>query len=257
MYPPKYHYSRFNLWIWLLLFPLVTFSALSPISSKPANKAPSKTPAPTTSTTPAKNSQGLLIQAQTQSADSKTGIVTAQGDVRLNYAAKKVRAKANLAQYYLKQKRVILSGNVVIDRDGDTIQGESVTYLIEEGKFIVTPKPNTQIRSTYLVRDEEGKITGGAIIQSNTQTANTKAQIVTAQGNVRISYPAQKLQGRANQLEYNIKQKQIVLSGNVLIVQNGNSLQGDIITYAIDSGKFIAKNKPGTPVQSIYVLPDN
>ena len=49
---------------------------------------------------------------------------------------------------------------------------------------------------------------------------------------------------------------EIVLSGNVLVVQNGSSLQGDTITYLIDEGRFVAKQKPGIPVQSIYVIPD-
>jgi lipopolysaccharide export system protein LptA len=252
-YPSLTKFYR-NSSIVLLLWPLVILNLLSPVNSAPQSAVKSKpTPA---KTAPASSGQGLLIQSQTQSADAKTGVITAQSNVRLGYAARKIRAKADLAQYYTKQKKVILTGNVVVDRDGDGIQGESITYLIDEGKFIITPKANQQIRSSYLVRDDDGQKIGAAIIQSNAQTANTKTQIVTAQGSVRISYAARKLQGRANQLEYNIKQKQITLSGNVLIVQDGNSLQGDVITYAIDTGKFIAKNKPGTPVQSIYVLPE-
>ena len=199
------------------------------------------------------NPQGLVIQADTQEANSKSEIVTARGNVRLNYPSKKVRASANLAQYYLKQKRILLTGNVVINQNGNTLEGESITYLVEEGKFIANPKPNKQVISNYILPDQGGK---GLTIQSNSQEANTKAEIITARGNVRLSYPEKKLQARANLATYNIKDKQIVLSGNVLVVNDGSSLQGDTITYLIEEGRFIAKQKPGMPVQSIYVVPE-
>jgi lipopolysaccharide export system protein LptA len=229
-------------WAWLLLFCSIVVVA------------------PMMSATAGPKAQGLLIQAQTQEADAKTEVVTARGNVRLNYSARQLQARANLAQYYTKQRKVILTGNVLIVQNGNSIQGESITYLIDEGKFIATPKTKQQIRSTYLLPDENGTAEKGAnravTIQSNTQEANTKTEVIVAQGNVRVSYPARKVQAKGDRAIYNIKQKQITLSGNVWVVNDGSSLQGDIITYSIDSGKFIAKNKPGTPVQSIYILPN-
>jgi lipopolysaccharide export system protein LptA len=199
------------------------------------------------------NPQGLSIQADTQEANSQTEVVTARGNVRLNYPSRKVQAQANLAQYFIKQKRILLTGNVLIVQAGSTLEGESVIYLIDEGKFIANPKAKQQVRSNYVVPAQGGK---GLTILSNVQEANTKTELVTARGNVRLSYPDKKLQARANSAQYNLKEKQIVLSGNVLVVQNGSSLQGDSITYLIDEGRFVAKQKPGIPVQSIYVIPD-
>ena len=198
-------------------------------------------------------SQGLSIQADTQEANSKTEIVTARGNVQLSYPSRKVKARANLAQYYIKQKRIILTGNVLIVQDGNTLEGESVIYLIEEGKFIANPKVKQQVRSNYILSEQGGK---GLTILSNTQEANTKTEVAIARGNVRLIYPDRKLQARANTAQYNIKDKQIVLSGNVLVVQDGSSLQGDTITYLIEEGRFVARQKPGIPVQSIYVIPD-
>ena len=152
-----------------------------------------------------------------------------------------------------KQKRILLTGNVLIVQDGSTLEAESAIYLIDEGKFIANPKVKQQVRSNYIIPEQGGK---GLTILSNTQEANSKTELVTARGNVRLSYPDKKLQARANTAQYNIKGKQIVLSGNVLVVQNGSSLQGDTITYLIDEGRFIARQKPGIPVQSIYVIPD-
>ncbi len=233
------HYSR---WFWLLILPSIIFGSITVPTQ--TNLVQAQQP----------GSKGLLIQATTQEADSKSGVITARGNVRLNYASRKVQARANLAQYYTKQQRIVLTGNVLIIQDGNKLEGESVTYLIQEGKFIANPKVKQQVRSNYLLPEQGGK---GLTIQSNTQEANTKTETVTASGNVRLSYPDKQLQARANSAQYDIKGKQIVLSGNVLVVQDGSSLQGETITYLIESGRFVAKQKPGLPVQSIYVIPDD
>lgn len=235
-------FGRSARWGWLLLLSLLTFGNTIAV---PINTEPVQAQQP--------NPQGLSIQADTQEANSKTEVVTARGNVQLNYPSRKVQARANLAQYYIKQKRILLTGNVLIVQDGNTLEGENVIYLIEEGKFIANPKVKQQIRSNYILAEQGGK---GLTIYSNTQEANTKTEVAIARGNVRLSYPDRKLQARANVAQYNIKEKQIILSGNVLVVQDGNSLQGDTITYLIEEGRFIAKQKPGIPVQSIYVIPD-
>ena len=227
-------------WRWLLLLPSLTVgSMLLPI------------PVPVHAQQP--NPNGLSIEAVTQEVNSKTEVLTARGDVQLRYPSRNIQARANLAQYFIKQKRILLTGNVVIVHQGNTLAGENVTYLIDEGRFIANPKPKQQVRSNYIVPEQGGK---GLTILSNTQEANTKTELVTARGNVRLSYPDKKLQAQANTAQYNIKGRQIVLSGNVLVVQNGSSLQGDTITYLIDEGRFVAKQKPGIPVQSIYIIPD-
>ena len=232
---------RFSSWRWLVLLSIASSSAIVlPII-----------PVPVQAQQP--NPQGLSIQADTQEANSKTEVVTARGNVRLNYPSRKVQAQANLAQYFIKQKRILLTGNVLIVQAGSTLEAESVIYLIDEGKFIANPKDKKQVRSNYIVPERGGK---GLTIFSNVQEANTKTELVTARGSVRLSYPDRKLQARANNAQYNLKEKQIVLSGNVLVVQNGSSLQGDSIVYLIDEGRFVARQKPGIPVQSIYVIPD-
>jgi lipopolysaccharide export system protein LptA len=228
--------------IWLMLLPFITLGSTLTLPSQTAIVQAQ-----------AAKSQGLSIQADTQEANSKSEIVTARGNVRIYYPSRKVQAKANLAQYYIKQKRIVLTGNVVIVQDGNTLQGESIIYLVEEGKFTANPKVKQQVLTNYVLPEQGGK---GLSIQANSQEANTKAETVTAKGNVRLSYPDRKLQAKANTAQYNIKAKQIVLSGNVLIVQDGSSLQGDTITYLIEEGRFVAKQKPGIPVQSIYIIPD-
>jgi lipopolysaccharide export system protein LptA len=237
-----HNFARFFPQLWLVLLSSI---AIGGTITVPIHPISAQAQQPT--------SQGLSIQADTQEANSKTEVVTAKGNVRLYYPSRKVKARANLAQYYIKQKRIVLTGNVLIIQDGNTLEGESVIYLIEEGKFIANPKVKQQVRSNYILSEQGGK---GLTILSNTQEANTKTEIAIARGSVRLSYPDRKIQARANIAQYHIKQKQIVLSGNVLVVQDGSSLQGDTITYLIEEGRFVARQKPGIPVQSIYVVPD-
>ncbi len=269
MHRPTLTFDRHRHWTLLLLLPFLLFGNLIVLPSQavpvkslkqklkptPIARSIQQKPNPVkpSAQTVQPNPQGLVIQADIQEANSKSEVVTARGNVRLNYPSRKVQASANIAQYYIKQKRIVLTGNVIINQDGNTLEGESVIYLIEEGKFIANPKTKQQVISNYVLPSQGGK---GLIIQSNTQEANTKAETVTARGNVRLNYPDKKLQARANVALYNIKDKQIVLSGNVLVVQDGSSLQGDTITYLIEEGRFVAKQKPGIPVQSIYVVPE-
>jgi lipopolysaccharide export system protein LptA len=265
MQRPTHALDRYFSWRWMLLLPFIWFGStiILPTQAtvvRSAKQLPPKVKPAVTAVKPnsiarssSPNSLGLLIQADIQEANSKTEVVTAKGNVRLNYPSRKLQASANLAQYYIKQKRIVLVGNVIINQNGNTLEGETITYLIDEGRFIANPKAKQQVRSNYILPEQGGK---GIIIQSNVQEANTKTETVIARGDVRLSYPDKKLQARANNAQYNIKEKQIVLSGNVLVVQDGSSLQGDTITYLIDEGRFIAKQKPGTPVQSIYVVPE-
>ncbi len=229
-------------WCWLFILPFILFGSSIVL---PSQSAPVRAQQP--------NAQGLSIEATTQEANSKTEVVTARGNVRLNYPSRQVRARANLAQYFIKQKRIVLTGNVTVVQEGNTIEGESIIYLIDEGKFVANPRVKQQVRSNYIIPEQGGK---GLTILSNLQEANTKTETVTATGNVSLSYPDKKLQAKANVARYNIKEKQIVLSGNVLVVSDGSNLQGDSITYLIDEGRFIAKQKPGIPVKSIYIIPD-
>jgi lipopolysaccharide export system protein LptA len=227
-------------WGWLLIWSSIVFGGITPIQAVPV-------------TAQQPSSKGFTLSADIQEANSKTEVAIARGNVKFNYPSRKLQGQADLAQYYIKQERIVLTGNVLIIQNGNTLEGESITYLIKEGKFIANPKVKKQVRSTYLVPEQGGK---GLTILANTQEANTKTEVITARGSVKLSYPDRKLQARSNTAEYNVKAKQVVLSGNVLVVSNGSSLQGDTITYLIEEGRFVARQKPGIPVQSIYVIPD-
>lgn len=102
---------------------------------------------------PAKDSRALMIDSDTQEANSETGVFTARGNVRINYPARQVQATAAQAQYFSKERKIVLSGDVYVLQQGNSIKGESVTYLIDEGRFIANPKQNAQVESIYIIAE--------------------------------------------------------------------------------------------------------
>jgi lipopolysaccharide export system protein LptA len=96
---------------------------------------------------------GITIRSDVQEANSETGVFTARGNVQINYPSRQIQATATQAQYYSKERRLVLSGNVYVIQQGNSMRAETMTYLIDEGKFIAAPKDNQQVESTYLVSD--------------------------------------------------------------------------------------------------------
>ncbi len=105
-----------------------------------------------TAPSPAPN-QPLKLEADIQEANTKTGVITARGNVRITYPARKIQATAAQALYLSREKRMILSGNVFVLQDGNSLRGEVITYLIDEGRFIAQPQAQKQVEAIYLVPD--------------------------------------------------------------------------------------------------------
>lgn len=103
--------------------------------------------------TPPDAGRALTINSDVQEANSKTGVFTARGNVQIYYPARQIQATAAQAQYFSKERKMILSGNVYVLQEGNSIKGETVTYLIDEGRFIAAPKTNAQVESIYIVTD--------------------------------------------------------------------------------------------------------
>lgn len=98
--------------------------------------------------------QPMTLLADVQEANAVTGVVTARGNVQIFYPARNMQATAVQAQYYSREGRIVLNGDVYILQDGNSIQGEVVTYLIDEGRFVALPNNGDQVQSVYLVADD-------------------------------------------------------------------------------------------------------
>ena len=104
----------------------------------------------------AQSSGGAIqLKAARVEANSNTGVVTAIGNVRIDYPSREIFATAAQAQYYSREQRIVLNGNVDVIQEGNTLQAETVTYLIEEGKFVATPGTNSQVEAVYILPEEE------------------------------------------------------------------------------------------------------
>jgi lipopolysaccharide export system protein LptA len=119
---------------------------------------------PETSTKATAQSAGgaLQLKASRVEANSNTGVVTAIGNVRIDYPSRQIFATAAQAQYYSRDQRIVLSGNVDVEQEGNTLRAETVTYLIAEGRFVATPGVNEQVEAVYLLPEEQnGAADGG------------------------------------------------------------------------------------------------
>lgn len=99
--------------------------------------------------------RALTIRSDIQEANRITGVVTARGNVQIDYPARQIQATAAQAQYFSKERRIILTGNVYVLQQGNSLRGETITYLIDEGRFVAQPRAQGQVESIYLVSDPE------------------------------------------------------------------------------------------------------
>ncbi|AFZ03438.1 LptA/OstA family protein [Calothrix sp. PCC 6303] len=125
-----------------LVLPLAFLSVLTPIKLQTAVAQT------------AAQGRPLQIRSDVQEYDAKTRVVTARGNVQMVYSARGIQATAAQAQYFSNEQQIVLSGNVYILQQGvNSIRGERVTYLIDQGRFIAQPQSGRQVESIYLVND--------------------------------------------------------------------------------------------------------
>ena len=96
-------------------------------------------------------SGAITLKSDIQESNSQTGVITARGNVQINYPARQIQATATQAQYYSRERRLILTGNVYVLQEGNSLRAEEMTYLIDEGKFIAKPQSDRQVESTYII----------------------------------------------------------------------------------------------------------
>ena len=93
----------------------------------------------------------IQMKASRVEANSETGVVNAIGNVRIDYPSRSIVATSAQAQYYSREQRIVLSGNVDVVQEGNTLKAETVTYLIEEGRFVAPPGAESQVEAVYLL----------------------------------------------------------------------------------------------------------
>lgn len=97
--------------------------------------------------------QPLTIRGNSTEANAKTGVVVVKGNVQINYPARQIQATSAQAVYFSKERRIILSGDVYVLQQGNSLRGEQITYLVDEGRFLALPQPNKQVEAIYLITE--------------------------------------------------------------------------------------------------------
>ncbi|WP_069789369.1 LptA/OstA family protein [Cyanobacterium sp. IPPAS B-1200] len=97
--------------------------------------------------------QPITVRSDVQEANSETGIITARGNVYIEFPSRNIQATSAQAQFFSQERRLVLNGNVQVIQDGNTMRAETMTYLIDEGRFIATPQNQRQVESVYLIEE--------------------------------------------------------------------------------------------------------
>ena len=183
---------------------------------------------------------------------SKTGIMTAQGGVKLTQGTAVLTG--DIGEYNTKTKEAVVTGNVKVVKEGSTLTAAEVRAydemkrLVATGNALLVHKDGTAAGPymEYLPDKKYAKITGGsrltnkdAVVTSAVSEAFFQEDRATADGNVHIVSEARKLDAVSDHAVYygiNGKNGKADLIGNVRAVQDGNVLTGNhVVIYMDDS----------------------
>ena len=101
----------------------------------------------------------ITIESDLQSADNNTGVITASGNVRIVHADRGVVATSRQAQYFTKEERIVLRGDVdVVQNDGHALRADQVIYLLQEDRAVAIPGEGDQVFSQWTLKDPSAGI---------------------------------------------------------------------------------------------------
>lgn len=99
----------------------------------------------------AQSERAITITADSQEANSITGVITAEGNVTIRYPVQQVVANAQKAIYYTQEQRIELEGNVEITQEQNRLQAEQVVYRVDQGTIQAIPTQGQQVESVYIL----------------------------------------------------------------------------------------------------------
>ena len=99
----------------------------------------------------------ITIESDQQTADNSIGVVTAQGNVRLVHVDRGIVATGRQAQYFMKEERIVLSGDVdIVQKNGDLLQADMIVYSLVDERAFATPSENEQVFSQWSLGNDSG-----------------------------------------------------------------------------------------------------
>ena len=153
-----------------------------PTAAPEAVNQAAPTAAPAQPAPPARVSTGLVtIESDQQRADQLTGVITATGNVRIVYPDERVVATARQAQYFSKENRVVLSGDVdIVQEGGNLIRAERVVYLVDGERLIAIPPSGQQVFSRVRIPQKPATSATAPAAATPAPTAATPAAPASA-----------------------------------------------------------------------------
>ena len=99
----------------------------------------------------------ITIESDQQTADNSIGVFTAQGNVRLIHVDRGIVATGRQAQYFKKEERIVLSGDVdIVQKNGDLLQADRIVYSLVDERALATPSENEQVFSQWSFGNDFG-----------------------------------------------------------------------------------------------------
>ena len=189
----------------------------------------------------------VVINADVQEYDTKTGVMTATGAVTMLY--KEIETFSNSAQITTDKngdlKKLVLTGNARVKQEKNESYADKFVYEAASGNL--TAYGNTTSNS---MMDDGSKLT----LKSNYQEYNQKRSIFNASGNVRIWYQDYYAAGPKVTLYPSAgssKPNEAYFTGRSSITQGVRTIYADKIKMTMKPKSFDAQGNTRTVIKNI------
>lgn len=184
------------------------------------------------------------LTADTLEYDAETGIVEAKGSVRITQDG--AVATGESAFYNTRTKESRLTGGVEVVRENMRMNAATVTALagatqivaeggvvaVKDDWMLVAPRVEYDTERQYAEIPRAGSVkTGDGTVTADRMEAYLGENRVNAFGNVHIVSPPRNLEAFSDNATYDKNERgKLVLSGNAVATQDGNTLRGKTLT---------------------------
>ena len=189
----------------------------------------------------------VVINADVQEYDTKTGVMTATGTVTMRY--KEIETFSNRAEITTEKngdlKKLVLIGNASVKQENNESFADKFVYDAKTG--VLTANGNTTSNTTM---DDGSKLT----LKSTYQEYNQKRSIFNASGNVRIWYQDYYAVGPKVTLypgQGSEKPNEAFFTGRSSITQGVRTIFADRIKMTMSPKSFDAQGNTRTVIKNI------
>lgn len=189
----------------------------------------------------------VVINADVQEYDTKTGVMTATGTVTMRY--KEIETFSNRAEITTEKngdlKKLVLIGNASVKQENNESFADRFVYDAKTG--VLTANGNTTSKTTM---DDGSKLT----LKSTYQEYNQKRSIFNASGNVRIWYQDYYAIGPKVTLypgQGSEKPNEAYFTGRSSITQGVRTIFADRIKMTMSPKSFDAQGNTRTVIKNI------